>query len=410
MAKKSTTWITIPDSVQAAAAEKSGSAKKPDNSNLVKNKFFWGIGFMVLLVATFAVLAPKQFSALLKGNLFESTGLPEGETGGVINPLNLLPTAEKKEEAPTQAETSVPAEETAPAPESEAPSEPAVQSEPVVQPQEQPTSVAVQPIATPEEVVVAPVGLADCGTDLNCLLPHLKDCSQAKGVFSASMMGQSIEANLEISGAEADNCITKATLTKAPQAAWVGKDATCKLAKGDYTEQSLQAIFADMNQLSQKCSGSAIDAVKMLTGVATAMGSQAEIIQGLLQQVQQLQNQKEQNTEMMTDLVNLVQQQGTQGVRPSAPEQPATTGQPAAVQPGFRTNPYRVSVSPEELLRQRMAGGVPIPTTQYAQAYQPAPSTPRAEGSPQTGPETIVLFMGFLALVGWKFMRTFAKA
>jgi hypothetical protein len=406
MPKKSTQWVTIPEaSLHTPASEaRKASASKSDSPDRVKNKLFWGIGFVVLLVAAFAVMAPAQFSQLLKGSLFDTAGVSPDQTTGVINPLNLLPTATKEETAP--AETTTPAPEATtppadqPAPETTTPPS----AEPVVTPEEQPTTIAVQPISTPEEVKVEPVGTGstDCKADVTCLLPHLADCSLAKGTFAYSVMGQSVEANLEITGVEGDNCLVKAVITKIPQADLVGKDATCKLPKGSYTQDSLQATFSDVSKLAAACSGSAVDSLKGYLGTLSAVSSQAQMVQQLMQQVQQL------------------QQAQLQGTRPSAPETTLPTQtNPSTLQPGFRENPYRVTISPEQMLRQNAAGGVPQYSNVSIGSYQPAPATQptyqyqpvTGKKTPQTGPETtaLALFVAFVALVSWKFMRTFAR-
>lgn len=400
MAKKSTQWVTIPEAsihTPVSGVAKAAAPKKGESPDFVKNKWFWGIGFLVVVAASFAVLAPAQFSSLLKGSLFESTGIPEGETGGVINPLNLL-----KPEAPaTETEAAPAAEPTAP------------EVSEVVAPQEQPVDVAVEPISTPEEVKVEPVkpAVVDCGSDMTCFTPHLKDCSLAKSVLAFTVFGQSIESDFELTGMEAENCLVSATLSKSPMPNLIGMKAECALAKGEYTQASLQEIVSDPGQLAKVCSGPLVDALKgfMPAPVANDQGKQ---IEDLLKQVQELQNQKEESTKMMQDLVSIVQDQQQEGVRPAAPA-PTTT-----VQPGFRTNPYRVTVTPEQMLSQRSASGstfVPQQTGVYqqpaAQTYQPVYQPVSGSNTPQTGPEQIAIFLmaGFVSVVFWKFTRTFAK-
>ncbi len=407
MAKKSPQWVTIPEASLHTPASGSGKATAPkaESPDKVKNKLFWGVGFAVLIVASFAVMAPNQFGQLLIGSLFDTAGV-EGQPSGIISPLNLLPSETREEEEPAPSEDSPVMEDQAsvPAVEEEVP-----QSEPVVKPQEQPTTISVEPISTPEEITIEPVatGPVECGTNVDCLLGHLTDCSLAKGVFAYSIMGQGVEANLEITGSESENCIVSAALTKAPQADLVGKGAVCKLPKGEYTEQSLQSEFSDLERLSEACSGSAVDALKDYLGLMSVANSQAELVQKLMQQVQQLQEEQLQN-------------QGE--TRPSAPEQTIPTQTASnALQPGFRANPYRVTISPEQMLRQNAAGSVPQYSNASIGSYQPAPATQQpvyqpyqpvtGTKTPQTGPEetALALLVAFMALVSWKFVRTFAK-
>jgi len=479
MPKKSAQWITIPEASLHTPVSEVAKAPKPKagSPDLVKNKLFWGIGFVVVIVAAFAVLSPGQFSKLLQGNaLFDTSGVSSDQTTGVIPPLSLVgqqtsgttnpsgtavtpPAGQTPSVTPpaNQAfsdsgtatdqgasasdntagqETLNPAAPSTPPASSETP-----QAEPVVKPQDQPISVAVEPISTPEPVVVAPIvtGPVDCKTDMACFLPKLSDCSLAKGVFAYQSMGQSVEASLEITGSEGDNCLVKAVITKAPVTDLVGKDAVCKLSKGVYTQESLQANFSDPIKLSEVCSGSAVDSLKAYLVTLTADNSQADLVAQLKKQVDELQAQKDQSNKLMQDLVNEVQAQKTNGTYPAAPAATTSAGTANAVQPGFRTNPYRVSVTPEQMLSQRLAGASAptygstgtiytnvsnsqvyqpvnaqgIPSSNYQNTQSPVSGTTLIKGSktPQTGPEAtaIALFAAFVALVFRKFTRTFAK-
>lgn len=412
MAKKPTSWITIPEAKLHTPVEKAGETKKTASSGgseVVKNKWAWGIGFVVMMVAAFAVLAPNQFSSLLKGSLFDTSGLPEGE-GGVISPLNLLPTQEQmtgQAEEATVPETP-PAEEPTPVEET-----PVSEPEPVLEAQEQPEAISVEPVTQPEAVSIEPVstGPADCAGDVNCLLPHLQDCSAAKGNLSYKVLSQDVQASVEISGAEGENCLVRAVIAQAPLDL-SGKEALCKLPKGAYTQDSLLANFMDADKMAQSCTGSAVDALKGYLVAASLAGSQNQLVQQLLTQVQQLQNQKDQSTQMVQDLVNMVQ---NEGVKPVAPVAQPTYGTQTttALQPNFRANPYRVTISPEEMLRRNSTSGVSgvQPTSIAYQQYQ-APYQPiTGQGTPETGPaETMALMVAFLGLVAWKFKRTFLTA
>ena len=124
--------------------------------------------------------------------------------------------------------------------------------------------------------------------------------------------------------------------------------------------------------------------------------AQAELIAELTKQLEDLQKQREQDMQALQDLTKLIQE----GARPAAPAiQPP-------VQPGFRANPYRVTIAPEEVLRQNLARGVQItqPIAAPAPTYQV-----QAEVTPETGPSEIMIIgfiITFLALLGWKFVRT----
>lgn len=75
-----------------SSEKKEGKAGSP-----VKNKIFWGAAFVVMIIITFAVLAPGQFSSLLKGSLFEKSGLSGENIASPISPLALLPQGDIEE-------------------------------------------------------------------------------------------------------------------------------------------------------------------------------------------------------------------------------------------------------------------------------------------------------------------------
>ena len=118
---------------------------------------------------------------------------------------------------------------------------------------------------------------------------------------------------------------------------------------------------------------------------------QAELIAELTKQIEGLQKQREEDMQALQDLTALVQEQEV--ARPAAP-----------VQPGFRANPYVVTITPEEVLRQNLAMGVQ-PAVTPTPTYQVIP----AEVTPETGPSEMMIIgfiITFLALLGWRFVRT----
>ncbi len=447
MPKKSAQWVTIPEATLHTPVSEGAQAPKPkakgSSPDFVKNKLFWGAGFVVVLVAAFAVMAPTQFGKLLQGNvLFDTSGVSGGDTAGFISPLNLLPqAAEPKKESEKTPDTVV-----APAvDETLKPAAPEEVAEPVVKPQDKPMDVTVVPLAKPEPVVVTPLvtGPVDCASDTACLLPKLADCTLAKGVLAYEFMGQAVETNLEITGAEGENCLVKSVLAKFPVAEAVGKDALCKLPKGTYTKESLQAEFGDLSKLSAVCGGSAVDSLKAYSDSVIAEQGQADLVAQLKKQVEELQRQKEKEAQIAQDLINAAQQNAG-GLHSAAPANgvgnglpTGTAGQANTLQPGFRENPYRVTVTPEQMLSQRLAGGTTFATgtgtysnsaTQYS-GGSPVTQQANFQGSkgsngqnsasvtlvkgantPQTGPEAtaIALFASFAALVFWKAKKVFA--
>lgn len=406
MPKKTAHWITIPDEKLHTPVADAGENQKV--SKPVKNKWFWGIAFVVVIVVTFALLAPNQFNELLRGSLFDAPGVGSP----VASPMDLL--------EPDNSDQEETLEEAAPEEPVEAEEEGVYEEEPVVQPEEEAVSISVEPISEPEEIVIEPVGpeVEDCGKDVPCFVAHLADCSLAKVSYSYEAMGQAFEADLEITGEEAGHCLVDAMFTKSPALInLTDKEAHCKLEKGEYTEASLQAKFSDPNEVLSKCSGSAISVLEQYSALLettepepeapTEEDAQAQLIEELAKQVEQLQQQRELDIKTMEDLAK------SAAPTPTVPPSVTTTttfGQPPAVQPGFRPNPYTVAMTPEQMLMQNQAIGVQVAQAPVVQP-QPAYQAPAVAATPDSGPSDIlfiVFTLAFLGLVSWKFIRVFA--
>ena len=394
--KKTTHWITIPDEKLHTPVSGEGQAmegKEKTGEKPVRYKFLWGIGFVILIVAVFALLAPSQFSALLRGSLFETAGVNEEELK-----INLIP--EKQAETPT---------ETPAIPEKEV--QPATEEPTVTKPQEEAVAISVTPV-TPETV--------DCVTDMNCFVGHLKDCSLAKGVMGYKISDKDFETKLEITSTEAENCLFTSEFTKSAEASLIGQKADCKLKKGDYKKEDLEKIFTDKTQLTSTCTGDVadtlgkyLDSLTQAAAATEAQNEQAKLIADLQKQINDLQQQREQDLEALKAAQTNLYPSATTGVT-------ATTqiGQPQAVQPGFRANPYKVTITPQQMLQQntgivgQYAQQVPAYQATGYQAYQQPTyqATVTSKATPETGPSEILIItfsLTFLGLVSWKFVRSF---
>lgn len=288
--KKETKWITIPEEILHTPV--SGQKGK---TKTVGNKLFWGISFIVLVVVTFALLAPTQFNELLRGSLFDAPGV-ESPTEGIFGGEEEVAEEEVTEEVMEEPEEVVAEEEVM------------IEAEPVVQPEEEAVDIVIEPIVEPEEVIIEPV---------------------------EEVMEEPAEEVVE----------------EEPDA-------------------------------------------------------QAELVQSLSEQIEQLQKQREEDLKAMEELVTLVEEE----VKPAAPPSVTTTttlGQPPALVPGFRVNPYRVAQTPEQVLQQNLASGA-----QFAQApAQPVIKPPAVSTTPDTGPSEILLItfaLTFLGAMLWKLVRVFA--
>jgi len=400
--KKQTHWITIPDEKLHTPVSGEGEAtegKEKTGEKPVRYKFIWGIGFAVLLVAVFALLAPSQFSALLRGSLFDTAGVTEEELK-----INLIP--EKKTETITET-PATPEEEVAPAAEETI----------VTKPQEEAVAISVTPVSVTPETV-------DCASDIDCFVGHLKDCSLAKGVMGYKISDKDFETKLEITGTDADNCLFTSEFTKSAEPTLIGQKADCKLKKGDYKKEDIEKVFSDKTQLTSTCTGDAadtlgkyLDSLAVATPVTEGESDQAKLIADLQKQINDLQKQREEDLEAMKAAQNnLYPSAGT----PAGVTATTQIGQPQAVQPGFRANPYKVTVSPQQVLQQNtgIGGQYAQQTSAYQatgyQAYQQPTyyqTTVTSTATPQTGPSEILLItfaLTFLGLLGWRLVRTFA--
>jgi len=451
--KKQTNWITIPDekihTPVSGQTETRKDAKK-SGDRPVTNKILWGMGFVVLVFTAFALLAPGQFSALLKGSLFDTAGVSEDQLK-----IDLIPDKTEKTDttATTEGATGEIAAAAAQTDESNGTAEVGTgngtpetapgtsdQSENVVKPEEEPVSISVTPVTPTAEP-------EDCVKDMACFSGYLKDSSLAKVTYGYKISNKDFESDLEITGAEGDNCLFTAKFTKSPEAKLVDQIADCKLKKGDYKEEDINKIFSNKDELSKTCTGDAVDTLgkyidslgasasaattPAATTPAAVTDEQAKLIADLKKQIDQLQIQRKNDAKTMQDIVNEAAEQtihaaASESTAPTSITSTTAIGQPQTLQPGFRVNPYRVTVTPQQMLQQNLGQGGQYAQQNavysqtgyqqnYQQAYQPGAayqqSVVTSGATPQTGPSEILFItfvLTFLGLVGWKFMRAFA--
>lgn len=411
--KKSTHWITIPDEIlHTPASDKGKKGAKKSGKQDVKNKLLWGVGFAVIIVVAFALLAPDQFNTLLKGSLFDTSGVTEEQ-----KKISLIP----KKTTTTTTTTSTDSTTGATTGSTTGTTTTTTSTDSTVKPEEKAVSISVTPVST-----TTTTAAKDCKTDMTCFLPYLKDCSLAEVTHSYKVSDKDFEADLEITGSDKTDCKLTAEFTKSPETKLIGEEITCKLAQGTYTQAQLEKVFSDKDELTKNCTGSAVDTLKKyLEGLIAAATASADA-----KAVADLKKQLEALTKIVADTqtkpaaVTATAPTATTAVSttPTAtttttPTSVATTttiGQPSAVTPGFKVNTNTVSITPQQMLQQNLASGTTYAqptTTAAAVTTAPTVTTISTTSTPQTGPSEVILMaliLTFLGLAGWKFVRTFA--
>lgn len=431
--KKQTNWITIPDEQEKAQAfKKPGREVEP-----VKYKALWAVGFVAIVIGSFAVLAPSQFSALIQGNLFDTSGIPQEEVDQQITPLTLL-SAETEDEGGAMEDDNVILEEESDS-ESEVENEGDAMMEGDKMEGDKMEGDAMEGEAMEKEDTVPveqPIGGLDSEDDLFQSDPAVIPEDEAVTIAIEPI-------------AEAES-IDIEPVTSTDESLEGSENGTGD-AMGKSEDDGSVTTEIDVDPVAVETGGSE-EGLKPAAPVAPTSPEEAAkdaLIADLQQQLEQLESDRDTQNLALENLNNLLQQQTSQAfqgagnLRPSAPTAPfgaptgtvpagvnttATIGQPAFVQqPGFKVNPYRVSMTPEQVLQQNLAAGAQfaqIPNQQqgfagqaFAQSQQGTNFAAQAalgqvNRTPDSGPrETAILslLITVLALMGWKGLSRLAR-
>ncbi len=444
--KKQTNWITISEDIKPNSTTDSGSKKSSRlvGESPVKNKVFWGAAFIVLVFATFALLAPNQFSTLLKGNLFDTSGLSKDDmaiglktlggskddssSNGSIDSILTDSTATDSTSTDTTDSTATDSISTDIV-------APTSTDSTVVEAEDEAVAISIDPIVTTTEP-------EDC-EGLDCFLGNLEDCTLSTVEFSFEVMNQAFKTDLEITGEEDDSCKVLAEFTESPVPTLVGEEMELAIEKGIYTEDDLVELFSNKDELAKIINGSIPEEyINLISKVITPISaediedivnavtgetsdSQAKLIEDLKRQIDNLTKQRQEDVKTIQDIADTVIDQATDtATHAAATTTGATTGttatsaigQPSQLVPGFKANPYTVSVTPQQMLQKNLGAGTTYTTastTTYQPTYQQTVQASVITGTttPETGPSEVLLMafvITFLGLVGWRFVRTFA--
>lgn len=416
--KKDTNWVTIPDDAlhTPASSSKKGSKKaiQEVDANHMKSNIFFGAAFVVLVLVTFALLAPSQFSGLLKGSLFDasdvakdnlkinllpkqtstsSSGSSTSSSGSGSSSAPSTSTGTSSAPATTGATTSSSSTSTGSGGTSSAPATTssgtgATTSSSSTSTSSGGTSTTTSASAVKAEskavsISIAPVSTTkDCTTDMTCFLPYLKDCKLAKGTYSYKIDSKDFETSLEITGSESTNCLVTTKVTKSPDTSITSTDAKCKIPQGTYTKTALDTFSASTTNLSKQlsgtyCTGTAVtnmkkylDEVEKATATKVAAdkaSSEAKAVSDLKAELEKLQKKQVEDAKKIQSLTTAATHPAaststTTTQVPTSVTSTATIGQPTAVAPAFKANPYKVTSTPQQMLQKNLASGMQYAT------------------------------------------------
>lgn len=456
--KKNTHWITIPDDeLHTPASENNKSDKEKIDGKHIKSNIVFGIAFVVLVLVTFAMLAPKQFSGLLKGSLFDTSGLSESQMKVTLLPQKTssesttssstsstsstsssgsAATTSTSSASPTTSSTSSTSTSSGGATSSTSStgstgssgSGGTSSSGTLVQPESKAVSISVTPVSTTAK---------DCTTDMTCFLPYLKDCTLAKGTYAFKISNNDFDTSLEITGSESTNCLVTVKVTKSPDTYITNTDTKCKIPQGTYTQTVLDALVASTSSLSKQisnsyCTGTASTNLKTyLDNLSTSSSASSTSSQSATDLKTALQSISSQTYPAATTT--------TTTTTPTSVTSTATIGQSSTtVTPAFKTNSYKVTTTPQQVLQNNLASGYSTGTSASSVAsgnavtyYQPysvsivqskvqsnsgyssqtSKSLSSVKSTPNSGPTEMILItfvITFLGLAGWKFRKIFA--
>jgi len=280
----------------------------------------------------------------------------------------------------------------------------------------------------------------DCTTDITCFLAYLKDCTASKVSYTEKIASNDFTVGIEITGKESDNCLVSVKFTKSPDTTITNAQATCKIPKGTYTQTSLETLLKSTDDVSKQlaksyCTGTAVTNLTtyLITAKKTSDGTSSTI--DVKTELEKLQKQRTEDMKIIQDLAATIknQQSGTYSAAGSAvtattagvsttttstgTTTASSTTNGATVDPGFKTNPYTVSMTPQQVLQANLSNGyvasaatsggsqMATTTANTASTY-----TVKATTTPNSGPSEILmvcLLITFLAMTGWKFRKVF---
>jgi len=386
MTKHTPHWITIEEDGHIPKPPKQkNQSQKSDNT--VTNKWFWGIGFVVVVVAALGLVAPKQFANLLQGNMLQNY------QGMQLIKTDILPENQKTDFGkPTDNSDS--------------------------KDEVEPTSVTNTVVQAQTDAVTVKIdldlpGLED--VDVYVLTDKEKELDKVTNDMLPADVAQEF-LNDVYSHRESSDYDSYLDELLASEMKLLEKwdEALLRIENGTLTPAPVNTVATIVDEPSDEVEVSELDKLKQ--ELAEAKKREEEQALALAEAALALTNQL---TGQVTAQVN--NQAGnlhSASTHPSSTTGVITTTALGSVPTGlYRANVHRTTTSPRDVLAANQGKTVQVQTaaTSVRINTQPVNVTyphqlANASNTPDSGPKevfAITLLLSFLSVIGWKFRKLF---
>jgi len=375
MKKQKTNWVTVADGSSSAVVPKAKQSSKNTNASNdqapVKNKLFWGAGFVSVIVFALVLVAPQELASILKGDLFDGTG------------LNVIPVEETVKNENVQDSPEVEDESTV---------DSLPDNQPVVEAQTDAVSIQIEPISTEKDTEDS---AQDSDAD-NASGPADSDNS------GSDKSGDEVDSDDNSSDDSSDESV-KDTDSDVKDDSSADSEVKTELDENKKILTDLTSQLADIKQDKEEAGSENND-------LKAELDENKKLLETLAKEVAEF-KQKEDGYKKELESMHSAATQPTSVV--STPVVVNTT--PTSQKTGYRINTHRVQITPGQALQQntvvynkaaykRTASVASVPAKNYQAQLLNATSTP------ESGPrETLLIsfLLTFVGMLGWKMRKMF---
>ena len=411
---KESIWITIPEEIvppQVLPSEDAGVS--PDQ---VKNKTFWGIGFIALIIFSVLLLAPQQLAGLLQGQLFN---------GG----FQVVPDYEDQEELFGESTDSGDASET----DADISDSSSASSNNVVGAEGDAVTIQITPLADTDAEVTdeltagseaqATADTMESVSTAGSIGGNIEDNTDTVDTEDGTMDSEGADAEMHASASESVSGTDSEITDTATEGAGVTSAFEEALgALGGVTDETETTIDTTESEEITGTEAESISAEADEEGGDTASNE----VLALQAQLDSFKKMQEENQALIAQLAQMLQTGDLHGAGTQVSPSLLTGGQAQqfAMQNQdsnsvYRYNTHTVTVSPYDVLKQNQQAQAQVAQMQanvqysgtiaYSNAnYNPVLST--VQGQPDTGPKEAMILSILLASVGilvWGSLRAF---